>query len=72
MNIFKKKFFFKDVVERDPGTIVEFAGAEYLSNRSWRGLEQNLGETKVEKATIGRSGIPQGYENESLSDTGKS
>lgn len=43
---------------------MEFAGAEFLLNRSWKGLEQNIGETKVEKAVKGRSGIPTGYENE--------
>lgn len=40
------------------------SGSHFLANRSWRGLEQNLGQTKVEHAAKGRSGIPMRYENE--------
>lgn len=39
-------------------------GAGYLQNRSWKGLEQNLGETEVKKAGEGAKGIAMGYENE--------
>ncbi|KAG7188115.1 hypothetical protein KM043_015962 [Ampulex compressa] len=42
------------------------AGAQYLQNRSWRGVEQRLGEDTVQSAEIGRSGIPNCYENENL------
>lgn len=35
-----------------------------LQNRSWKGLEQNLGETEVVKAEEGRQGIPLQYDNE--------
>lgn len=34
---------------------------EYLSNRSWQGLDQQLGETPVVKAVEGQFGIAAGY-----------
>ncbi|XP_060081378.1 2-(3-amino-3-carboxypropyl)histidine synthase subunit 2-like [Ylistrum balloti] len=37
---------------------------EYLASRSWRGLEQKLGETEVTKALEGQKGIAAGYTNE--------
>ncbi|OWF34913.1 2-(3-amino-3-carboxypropyl)histidine synthase subunit 2-like [Mizuhopecten yessoensis] len=37
---------------------------EYLASRSWRGLEQQLGETEVTKALEGQKGIAAGYTNE--------
>ncbi|XP_049947360.1 2-(3-amino-3-carboxypropyl)histidine synthase subunit 2 [Schistocerca serialis cubense] len=40
------------------------SGSHFLASRSWRGLEQNLGQTKVEHASKGRSGIPMRYDNE--------
>ncbi|XP_023029970.1 diphthamide biosynthesis 2 [Leptinotarsa decemlineata] len=39
-------------------------GAGYLADRSWKGLEQNLGQTEPELAQEGRSGIAQKYKNE--------
>ncbi|CAH1971071.1 unnamed protein product [Acanthoscelides obtectus] len=39
-------------------------GAGFLADRTWKGLEQNLGNTEVEKATEGRRGLAQKYENE--------
>lgn len=39
-------------------------GSEFLSNRSWRGLEQNLGQNDVVLASKGRSGIPQNYDTD--------
>lgn len=39
-------------------------GAGYLNDRTWKGLEQNLGRTEAVLATEGRKGIAQGYENE--------
>ncbi len=39
-------------------------GGEFLSERSWKGLEQRLGETEVKKAVEGRRGIAMGYEGE--------
>ncbi|XP_069128208.1 2-(3-amino-3-carboxypropyl)histidine synthase subunit 2-like [Argopecten irradians] len=37
---------------------------EYLASRSWRGLEQQLGETEVTRAVEGQKGIAAGYTNE--------
>ena len=37
---------------------------EYLHQRSWQGLEQQLGETPVTKAVQGQKGIAMAYENE--------
>ncbi|KAK7508182.1 hypothetical protein BaRGS_00000421 [Batillaria attramentaria] len=45
-------------------TVSAETAGEFLSARSWRGLERKLGETPVEKAKEGRSGIALGYENE--------
>lgn len=39
-------------------------GAGFLSNRSWKGLEQNLGENEPQFAATGRKGVAQGYVNE--------
>jgi hypothetical protein len=35
-----------------------------LQNRSWSGLEQNLGKTEVVKAVEGKKGIAARYSNE--------
>ncbi|VEN44739.1 unnamed protein product [Callosobruchus maculatus] len=39
-------------------------GAGFLADRTWKGLEQNLGGTDVEKAAEGRSGLAQKYDSE--------
>jgi len=39
-------------------------GSEFLSKRSWRGLEQNLGQNDVVLASKGRSGVPQNYDTD--------
>lgn len=39
-------------------------GSEFLSKRSWRGLEQNLGEEDAVLASKGRSGVPQNYDTD--------
>lgn len=39
-------------------------GSKFLSKRSWRGLEQNLGQNDVVLASKGRSGIPQNYDTD--------
>jgi hypothetical protein len=36
-------------------------GSEFLSKRSWQGLEQNLGQEDAVLASKGRSGVPQNY-----------
>uniref|UniRef100_A0A8D0DYM6 2-(3-amino-3-carboxypropyl)histidine synthase subunit 2 n=1 Tax=Salvator merianae TaxID=96440 RepID=A0A8D0DYM6_SALMN len=38
--------------------------ASFLESRSWRGLEQQLGQTAVTKAVAGRRGIAIAYEDE--------
>lgn len=35
-----------------------------LQDRSWKGLEQKLGETEVKNAEVGRKGLPLQYSNE--------
>ncbi|XP_029313429.1 2-(3-amino-3-carboxypropyl)histidine synthase subunit 2 [Cottoperca gobio] len=40
------------------------SAASFLAERSWRGLEPNLGETPVVKAVEGRRGIAIAYEEE--------
>ncbi|KAG9434449.1 2-(3-amino-3-carboxypropyl)histidine synthase subunit 2 [Apis mellifera carnica] len=42
------------------------AGAEFLNNRSWKGVEQRLGKDAVHAAEIGRYGLPNCYENEPI------
>lgn len=42
------------------------AGAQFLQERSWRGVEQRLGEDPVRPAEIGRTGLACQYMNESL------
>ncbi|KAM3593162.1 uncharacterized protein V6R79_006953 [Siganus canaliculatus] len=43
------------------------SAASFLAERSWRGLEQKLGETPVVKAGKGRKGIAIAYEEEGVS-----
>lgn len=45
-------------------TLHSHAAGEYLMNRTWRGLEQNLGELPVVEASEGKIGIASGYEGE--------
>ncbi|EZA51997.1 Diphthamide biosynthesis protein [Ooceraea biroi] len=53
---------------RSSGTIaIGKAGAQYLQERSWKGVEQRLGEDPVRPAEIGRTGLAWEYTNESLS-----
>ena len=44
--------------------MLSFSLAEFLASRSWKGLEQNLGETPVTKAVEGKEGIAAGYTDE--------
>ncbi|XP_049421293.1 2-(3-amino-3-carboxypropyl)histidine synthase subunit 2 [Epinephelus fuscoguttatus] len=48
-------------------TVATNSAASFLSERSWRGLEQKLGETPVVKAVQGRRGIAIAYEEEGTS-----
>lgn len=45
-------------------TIPFLLPASFLESRSWRGLEQQLGQTPVSKAVQGRRGIAIAYEDE--------
>ena len=50
---------------KSDGTVaVGKAGASFLQGRSWKGLEQRLGQNEAKPAEKGRSGLPIGYENE--------
>lgn len=50
---------------KSDGTVaVGKAGASFLQERSWKGLEQRLGQDEVKPVEKGRSGIPLGYQNE--------
>ncbi|XP_014487002.1 PREDICTED: diphthamide biosynthesis protein 2 isoform X2 [Dinoponera quadriceps] len=52
---------------RSSGTVaIGMAGAQYLQERSWRGVEQRLGEDPVRPAEIGRTGLACQYTNEPL------
>ena len=54
------------LIRRDDAlSMIHYSGAgEFLTNRSWTGLEQNLGITEVTKAIDGKKGIAAGYEEE--------
>ena len=45
--------------------------AEFLAQRSWKGLEVKRGETPVTKALEGRTGIASFYTHESIQDKNK-
>lgn len=45
----------------DTVDLMFFFTGEYLSNRSWQGLDQQLGQTPVVKAVEGQFGIAAGY-----------
>uniref|UniRef100_A0A8C0GFR8 2-(3-amino-3-carboxypropyl)histidine synthase subunit 2 n=1 Tax=Chelonoidis abingdonii TaxID=106734 RepID=A0A8C0GFR8_CHEAB len=49
---------------RSPLTVPPLLPASFLESRSWRGLEQQLGQTPVTKAVPGRRGIAIAYEDE--------
>ncbi|XP_015116325.1 2-(3-amino-3-carboxypropyl)histidine synthase subunit 2 [Diachasma alloeum] len=55
---------------KDDGTVaIGKAGANFLVNRSWQGLEQRIGEDDVKVAEKGRCGLPVNYENEPIHKT---
>ncbi|EFN88950.1 2-(3-amino-3-carboxypropyl)histidine synthase subunit 2 [Harpegnathos saltator] len=52
---------------RSSGTVaIGMTGAQFLQDRSWRGVEQRLGEDPVQSAEIGRVGLACQYTNEPL------
>jgi diphthamide biosynthesis protein 2 len=56
----------RSLIKRDDALSVihHYAAGEFLKNRSWTGLEQNLGQTPVVSVVDGRKGLAMGYENE--------
>ncbi|XP_031825978.1 diphthamide biosynthesis 2 [Nomia melanderi] len=55
---------------KDSGVVaIGKAGAEFLHNRSWKGVEQRLGKDAVHSAQIGRSGLPNSYDSEPSTQT---
>ncbi|XP_008560628.1 2-(3-amino-3-carboxypropyl)histidine synthase subunit 2 [Microplitis demolitor] len=57
----------KTLACKNDGTVaIGKAGADFLLNRSWQGLEQKLGETEVKTAEQGRRGLPINYDTEPL------
>ncbi|KAI9313719.1 diphthamide biosynthesis protein 2 [Dichotomocladium elegans] len=57
-----------DLSIRDNSTtisrLLHSTGGEYLKGRTFKGLEQNLGQTEVGTIEEGRSGIARGYQDE--------
>ncbi|KAL6261712.1 hypothetical protein P5V15_006801 [Pogonomyrmex californicus] len=52
---------------RSSGTVaIGKAGAQYLQERSWKGVEQRLGEDSAQPAEAGRTGLAWEYTNETL------
>jgi len=52
-------------VNNGTGEIIEAKnGSTHLINRSWKGLEMNIGQTEVVMAVQGREGIAMAYNNE--------
>lgn len=49
---------------RNQNTEIVSASANFYLQSTWKGLEQKIGETEVEKATVGLSGIPKNYKSE--------
>ncbi|KAF5281697.1 hypothetical protein FQA39_LY17718 [Lamprigera yunnana] len=57
-----------EIVTKTDGTVAVNSnfGAGFLSQRSWKGLEQNLGFDKPNVVTEGRTGVAQSYKSEPL------
>ncbi len=49
--------------------MIDIISGASLAERSWQGLEQQLGETPVKKAREGLSGIAIGYAQEPVHNT---
>lgn len=56
------------VCVKPKGTVATNAGygAGYLSQRTWKGLEQNLGQSAAKEVEEGLSGLAGAYENEPM------
>ncbi|XP_053678518.1 2-(3-amino-3-carboxypropyl)histidine synthase subunit 2 [Anopheles nili] len=53
-----------DVVPKGKNELAHISSADYFSNRSWQGLQQNLGQDEPVLIEEGRSGLPIKYEND--------
>ena len=49
------------VLRSQENQLVQSAAADYLSKRSYQGLDPALGKTEVKKAVVGMNGIAKGY-----------
>ncbi|KAE8748346.1 hypothetical protein FOCC_FOCC004982 [Frankliniella occidentalis] len=56
----------RSVAARADLAVCVSTGSQFLSNRSWQGLEQSLGQTPVELASVGRIGVASSYQSEPL------
>ena len=54
----------KIVERRENLAVVPKTAAAFLQQRSWQGLEQNLGETAVARIEPGLKGLPMNYVHE--------
>lgn len=55
-----------DVALKGEGTVAVVHGATYLRDRSWKGLERDLGRTEARRAEDGRKGTAFAYDDEPL------
>lgn len=53
-----------DALRKEDWAVSELGIGKAINDRSWKGLEQDLGNTSVELAAVGRKGIASGYEGE--------
>lgn len=60
-------FFFVHSIKSPFANIQTFVG-EYLKNRTYRGLEANVGQDEAAEIQEGLSGIARGYVNEKEDD----
>ncbi|KAK3921187.1 2-(3-amino-3-carboxypropyl)histidine synthase subunit 2 [Frankliniella fusca] len=56
----------RSIAARGDLSVCVSSGSQFLSNRSWQGLEPNLGQTPVELASLGRSGVASSYQSEPM------
>lgn len=52
------------ILSNKENQVLRYAASEYLSSRTWQGLEIDHQNSEVKKAEDGRSGIAMSYENE--------
>jgi len=57
----------RTLATRAEGPLINYTAKNHFLNRTFRGLEQNIGETPVQKAILGGSGIASSYNGEGSS-----